>query len=153
MTATAALTRCKSCRSGRPDDSAACPWCGLLQRGAPPPAPAAPPAGVVYVDASVRDGVAGLAVVGALGEFTRRVSTDSSMSAERWALEWAFAIAREQDRRDLVFRCDCVGVIKRFNGSPARRWVIEHVPRKLNRAHSLSVLARKRTLQPLEAVR
>jgi len=102
----------------------------------------------VYVDASVREGVAGLAVVGALGEFTRRVSTDSSMTAERWALEWGFAIAREQDRRDLLFRSDCVGVVERFNGSPARGWVVEYVPRKLNqRAHHLSVLARKRTLE------
>lgn len=148
------LVQCEGCRSGRPDDGAQCPWCGLLQDASWAPAPAPVVPGAVYVDASVRDGVAGLAVVGALGEFTRRVSTDSSMTAERWALEWGFAIAREQDRRDLLFRSDCVGVVKRFNGNAARGWVVEYVPRRLNqRAHSLSVVARKRTLQPLEAVR
>lgn len=154
------LVQCKACKSGRPDDDAGCPWCGLLLGSSRAPAPPpAVPGGAVYVDASVRDGVAGLAVVGALGEFTRRVSTSSSTTAELWALEWAFAIAREQRREDLVFRSDCQGVVHSVGGTPAWRlvveawgWAVEYVPRELNRrAHSLCVVARKRTLQPVEA--
>ncbi len=102
----------------------------------------------VYVDASVRDAVAGLAVAGGLGEFTRRVSTISSATAERWALEWAFSIARSQGRRNLLFRSDAMDIVRLFrDGKPAWGWLVEHVPRKLNgRAHGLAVVARKRTL-------
>lgn len=153
------LRQCPACKSGRPNDDTGCPWCGLLLGTPAPTAPAAPAAptravpgtaGAVYVDASERDGIAGLAVVGVLGDFTRRVTTKSSTTAERWALEWAFAIAREQNRRDLVFRSDCLSVVQRCAGDASRGWAVEHVPRTLNRrAHSFAVVARKRTLQPL----
>src|SRR5690242_14941623 len=45
--------------------------------------------GVVYVDASYRDGVAGLAIVGALGQHSRRIEAVSSTQAETLALGWA----------------------------------------------------------------
>jgi len=100
----------------------------------------------VYVDASFREGVAGLAVVGVLGEYTRRVSVGTSSLAERWALQMAMEIASGLKRRDLVFRSDASSVVSGFGGRPSMGWTFEHVPRDLNRrAHELASVARKRT--------
>jgi hypothetical protein len=59
---------------------------------------------VVWADASYRDGRAGLAVVGALGEHSRTVDAVSSTQAEVLALRWAMDIAEAGDVPGLMHR-------------------------------------------------
>jgi hypothetical protein len=91
----------------------------------------------VYVDASWQSGVAGIAVVGALGRHSDRVPAQSSSDAEVRAMLWALRIAKQRrDERVLVFRTD--------NHSAQRagahavpnwaRWSVEWVPRRRNYA-------------------
>jgi hypothetical protein len=89
---------------------------------------------VVYVDASWRDGVAGLAVVGALGEHSDRVETPSSTSAEVLAMQWAFCLARGQRANGLTFRTDSQNAAAWAMGCAPKRgaWAVEWVPRHRN---------------------
>lgn len=87
----------------------------------------------VYVDASYENGVAGLAVVGELGIFTRAVAATSSTAAEVEALAWAMAIAAARGERDLIFRTDCEHAARTYcNGKPSRGWEVELIPRRRN---------------------
>lgn len=100
--------------------------------------------GVVWADASFRDGIAGLAVCGALGEHYRQVEASTSTHAEVLALRWAREIARAADIRDLTFRTDCQAAYKQFGEAPKGfNWIIEQVPRSKNqRADYLAGRAR-----------
>lgn len=104
--------------------------------------------GFVSTDASFRDGVAGLGVAGALGEHSRRARAASSTHAEMLALEWAMEIAREADRRDLMFCTDCSAVFQtlgvRYDGERYtslgprdRGWFLSRIPRAQNRRADL----------------
>lgn len=89
---------------------------------------------VVYVDASWHEGVAGVAIVGALGAYTDRVPAPSSGAAEVFAMQWALKIAKEQQRQGLVFRTDNQSA-ERFgkNAVPKQYdWVVEWIPRRKN---------------------
>ncbi|MCA1570994.1 MAG: hypothetical protein LC798_11875 [Chloroflexi bacterium] len=111
------------------------------QRVAAAPAPAR----VVVVDASFRAGVAGLAVVGALGRYSMRVSVATSTRAEHWALRWAMDIARARDERDLLFHTDCDAVARRAGDDTERRWTVRHVSRSdVREAHELAGATRRR---------
>lgn len=104
----------------------------------------------VYVDASYVAGIAGIAVVGAIGDYTQRVRCHSSLRAEHLALELALSIARATDERGLVFRTDCCGILDGYRRvadawvlDPERGWTAECVPRSRNgRAHDLANIAR-----------
>jgi hypothetical protein len=135
---------CACCRLVRPRSalSAAgvCDPCrqslGGLREAPPAPTEASRylPAGCVYVDASYRDGVAGLAVVGALGEHARLVAATTSTQAETMALRWAMEIAHAADARNLTFRTDCSTALAAVgSGSRRRGWVVEQIPRYRNR--------------------
>lgn len=99
---------------------------------------------VVWTDASFCDGIAGLAVCGALGEHCRQVEASTSTHAEVLALRWAREIARAADIRDLTFRTDCEAAYKRFGQPPKGfHWIVEQVPRSQNqRADYLAGRAR-----------
>lgn len=89
--------------------------------------------GVVWVDASYRDGTAGLAVAGALGEHARKVEAVSSTQAEVLALRWAMEIAKNDDRTGLTFRTDCQAAWKVLYQTPRRMdWRVELVARYRN---------------------
>jgi hypothetical protein len=153
--------RCHWCTRWRPLarflDERTCEDCaapgGRAPDGAvPPPPPASattpPPDGrrVVLVDASFSEGVAGLAVVGALGRHSRREELPSSVVAERRALAWAMDIARDlgERERDLVFRTDCSSIVAHARRNASRRWTVEHVPRSgVREAHLLAGRARR----------
>lgn len=101
---------------------------------------------VVFVDASWRDGTAGLAVVGAVGAHSKRIQCSSSNSAECEALRWAFSIARPLGRKDLIFRTDSQRAAT--TQAPSKTgWAIEWVPRHKNaradRAATVARLARR----------
>ena len=135
----------RTCRTCAPiiARAAAAPIAELPQQRAAAPAPA--PARVVVVDASFRAGVAGLAVVGALGRYSMRVSVGTSTRAGHWALRWAMDIARSRDERDLIFHTDCDAVARRAGDDAARRWTVRHVSRSAVReAHELAGAARRR---------
>lgn len=151
------LTRCEHCAArfrvaSQLPTGPACPIClrpvaartrqGRLRQVAIARVPGA----TVYTDASFRAGVAGLAVTGALGEFTRRVSVSSSYVAERWALEMAMSIAHSLGRRDLTFCSDCMGVVRDVRAAlpDGWGWTVEHVHRSdVKRAHKLAGEARR----------
>ena len=99
---------------------------------------------VVWVDASFRDGRAGLAVVGALGDHARTVKASTSTHAEVLALKWAMAIA--DGLLDLTFRTDCEKAYNALRQTPAHlRWTVEQIPRGHNhRADRLASFARLR---------
>lgn len=162
--ATKPLQRCGNCHAryrvavNFPTLGPCCPLClkptgakptpvhnGRLRQVALPPAPKTGAA--VYTDASFRTGVAGLAVTGALGEYTRRVSVRNSYRAERMALDMAMSIARGLKRRDLVFRSDCEGVVADVQAvlPDGWGWTVEQVRRRdVARAHLLAGEARRR---------
>lgn len=101
--------------------------------------------GVVWVDASWRDGVAGLAVVGELGEHSRPFLCRSNVAAEVEAMRWALRLAREAGVVELVIRTDSQSAQRFGSRAVPRRfaWVVEWVPRHLNRrADHLSRRAR-----------
>jgi hypothetical protein len=105
----------------------------------------APEPGCVYVDASWHRGVAGLAVVGALGAHSRRVDSPSNVAAEVEALRWALRLAKAIDASTITFRTDSESAAR--YGARAvprgRAWVVEWVPRRHNRlADRLSRAAR-----------
>lgn len=112
-----------------------------------PPRPQAkePPDSVVYVDASYRDGLAGLAVVGALGEHTQKTKASSSVHAEVLALRWAMDMARAAGMKDLTFRTDCQAAFNALcRSSKKMRWTVEQIPRRRNvRADALAGHARR----------
>ena len=85
----------------------------------------------VYVDASFADGLAGLAVVGALGCHSKRVPAASSTEAERLALLWAVKIARQRGLTGMVFRTDNEGST-RVQIPQRLESVVEWVPRHRN---------------------
>lgn len=126
--------------------------CPLCRRSAPGPRVAVPvpvvlEPGVVYVDASWRDGLAGLAVVGALGEHVRQTRTRSNVAAEVEAVTWAIELARGREEERLLFRTDSVSAAHHASSRCAARrralWEAEWVPRRLNRrADQLSREAR-----------
>lgn len=101
--------------------------------------------GVVYVDASFRDGFAGLAMVGALGDHYRSIGADSSTQAEVMALGWAMSMARANRLHGLTFRTDCTAAFVVHEGAGAKAgWKVEQVPRAQNtHADRLAGLARK----------
>lgn len=151
-----------------------CGWCGLAMpaerepdvceacqasvrrvRKVRVPLPSTPAAtediepGVIYVDASFRQGMAGLAVVGALGDHQKRVEARSSTQAEVLALAWALEIAKATERWGLTFRTDCQAAFRQFPLSRHRLignrlgWTVEQVPRRQNRqADRLAAVAR-----------
>jgi ribonuclease HI len=87
----------------------------------------------VYVDASFADGIAGLAMAGALGEATTTMLCAGSNEAEHRALAWAMQAAYREGRRDLCFLSDCTAVVKHWPvGKPTWNWRVEYVPRALN---------------------
>lgn len=128
-----------------------CPAC-LRPRPAPGPrvagqVPVVSEPGAVYVDASWRDGVAGLAVVGALGEHRRVFLCRSNVVAEVEAVSWALRLARGREDEYLLFRTDSVPAARVAGAvcSARRRplWEAEWVPRRRNRrADQLSREAR-----------
>jgi hypothetical protein len=100
----------------------------------------------VNIDASWRDGYAGIAVVGALGTHARCIRTRSSTEAEKEAMRLAFALARCSDdgRGVLVFRTDCATAAGAFTASIAKGWRTELVPRRQNTvAHGVASRARR----------
>lgn len=122
------------------DDRAVCPACrrafGKLRKRVPRPevVVAHDEPKVVWVDASYRDGFAGLAVCGALGEHTQRVEATTSTQAETLALKWAMDIAEEGGIFGLTFRTDCEKAYNVLKQTPARfYWTVERIPRERNR--------------------
>jgi hypothetical protein len=100
----------------------------------------------VYTDASFADGVAAIAVVGALGTHVRCILAANSTTAEHEAMRWAFELARQSDhgRGELVFRTDCKSTAKAFTAPVARGWRTEVVPRAQNVvAHGVASRARR----------
>jgi hypothetical protein len=99
--------------------------------------------GIVWADASFDNGVAGIAVCGALGEHVQQVEASSSTHAEVLALRWAMEIARASRAQDLTFRTDCQSAYQNCRARKSERWVIEQVPRSRNlRADYLARRAR-----------
>jgi hypothetical protein len=89
----------------------------------------------VYVDASWQAGVAGVAIVGALGRHSDRVQAQSSGQAEVYAMMWALRLAKQrQDQRALVFRTDNQSAQRAGARAVPRRfaWTVEWVPRRRN---------------------
>jgi hypothetical protein len=100
---------------------------------------------LVTVDASYADGVAGLAVVGVLGEHAKRVDARSSAEAEVLAMAWAMDLAREQDMDGVVFQTDNTSACH-YGLNRVRRsddWHVRWVPRRFtSRADRLAARAR-----------
>lgn len=146
---------CWTCRLQRPvgdlDDHGICFACRsrmteVISRAPEPssPQPDDEPH-VVYVDASFRDGYAGLAVVGALGQHSDFTEASSSTHAEVMALHWAISIAKRIGRTDLIFRTDCHAASRAWPAQHLKKmgWTIEQVPRRRNqRADMLAGRAR-----------
>jgi ribonuclease HI len=112
---------------------------------------------IVYVDASFRhagsgggSGIAGLGVVGALGEHRTYAHARSSLDAEIAAVRFAWSIAKEQDARALTFRTDCDGAARAFaQGKPSRGWTVELVRRtEVADAHNLARKALREATAP-----
>ena len=100
----------------------------------------------VNIDASWRDGHAGIAVVGALGTHARCIRARSSTEAEKEAMRLAFALARCSDdgRGVLVFRTDCATAAGAFTASITKGWRTELIPRQQNAvAHGVAGRARR----------
>jgi ribonuclease HI len=120
-------------------------WKGVGGRPWSPPAvEAVSNAAGVYVDASYRDGIAGLAVCGALGGHHKRVRASGCNQAEVRALKWAIQIATDVAASGLVFytdsQCAYLWFYQRERG---HGWVAKQVPRGLNRrADRLAGVAR-----------
>lgn len=95
--------------------------------------------GVVWVDASWRDGLAGLAVVGELGEHSRPFLCRSNVAAEVEAMRWALLLAHEAGVVELMVRTDSQSAQRFGSRAVLRRlaWVVEWVPRRLNRRADL----------------
>lgn len=92
-------------------------------------------AGYVYVDASYADGIAGLAIVGALGTHTQRAEAQTSTQAESLAMRWAMKLARDRQLTDLTFCTDCSAVRNMAGqGRKNERWTVELIPRHKNAA-------------------
>jgi ribonuclease HI len=134
---------CVVCRLVRPnnnlDEDGRCPYCAtrlkavgkataLQARSTRPLEP-----NIVYVDASFRDGIAGLAVVGEIGEYSKACPAPTSTAAEVMAFRWALELAEEGGYRDLIFRTDCTHVYDLHHRNEYRLgWVVEQVPRREN---------------------
>ena len=151
--ALAGTANCQGCGLARPasalDDSDYCPVCRGRRRSTRiqieewAGEPSEPD--VVYVDASWSEGVAGLAVVGALGSHSRVCQAPTSTAAEVMALRWAFEIAEAQGQAGLIFRSDCTAAVNLHNRNNYRLgWRVEHVPRRFNAsADSRAGIARR----------
>jgi hypothetical protein len=147
------------------DGTLACLGCtrvvavAVLQNGLCPPCrriPSAPRVvkldldveeGMVYVDASYRDGVAGIAVIGALGTHSRRLECLSNVEAEIEAMRWALRLAKHRRVVEMTFRTDSQSAARfEHNATPRwASWVVEWVPRYRNqKADRLSRRARLR---------
>lgn len=98
----------------------------------------------VNVDATYRNGLTALAVVGLLGTHAKVTTSSSSVNAEVAALEYAMELAAEQHVDKVTFRTDCVSaahgskrtsrMAELMRGRPL--WQIKCVPRRQNtRAH------------------
>jgi hypothetical protein len=89
---------------------------------------------IVYTDASYQSGVAGLAIVGALGSFSHRVYARSNVEAEVMAMRWAMNIAKDRRVSTLTFRTDSESAQKMGARSVPKwaDWSVEWVPRRHN---------------------
>jgi ribonuclease HI len=131
--------RCRRLRLASELQSGVCARCRLElppERESPwAPRQAATPAdrASVYVDASWFAGVAGLAVVGALGVHSRRVAAASSTEAECMAVRWAMEIAADRKRTNLTFLTDCDAAARRWpDGIKRYGFTVRRVPRRDN---------------------
>lgn len=103
----------------------------------------------IWTDASYAHGVAGLAIVGSLGEHWKRVKAPSSSYTEimamRWALQEAYAAKLPPFTR---FYTDCGAVIPRFQWIALRDhgWIVKQISRTGNRR--ADYLAGKARLNP-----
>lgn len=113
----------------------------------------------VFTDASFRDGRAGLAMNGALGEKRKAISCRCSTEAELAAMVWAMSEAALAGLSLVAFHSDNAAVTDRAYGRPTRRisamrfavhaavgsrlgWDLIRVPRReLGTAHALARLA------------
>lgn len=94
----------------------------------------------INVDASYRDGLAGLAYESALIGYARKVvSAATSVDAETKAMLWAMAVAEGEGLEVVTFRTDCQAVARHTAASPIAEiladhpgWNIQQVPRRAN---------------------
>lgn len=104
---------------------------------------------MISVDASYRDGIAGIAVYFLDRKpFTQIIQSRSSMEAEVQAMRRAMDLAREywdDAPNQVTFRTDCDGVFKMFRKTV---WNVVWIPRSKNK--NANQLARQalRTYQP-----
>lgn len=114
------------------DERDRCTICRLTDHRAallgPPPTVVRDPHGV-YVDASYRDGRAGLAVVGALGTHTRVVAATGSVAAEVAALRWGVELARRYRSPPVRFYTDSQAAAIAAAGWPEH---VVQIPRRRN---------------------
>lgn len=117
----------------------------------------------VNVDATYRDGLAGIAYTGVTGADGAVISAASSIEAELRALRWAMGIADEEGVERVLFRTDChaaarpdlghldkpPGVKRDILALLARhpRWRLAQIPRASNQnAHLLAAKAYRRNV-------
>jgi hypothetical protein len=140
---------CLACTLVRPASAISDGVCSVCRQGlsrflvrrlvatSEPLVPTQPDPLAIYVDASWQDGVAGLAIVGALGSHSKRMPAQSSGHAEVHVMLWALRIAKHsRDERPLVFRTDNQSAQRAgTRGIPNwAEWVVEWVPRRRNHA-------------------
>lgn len=101
----------------------------------------------IYVDASYKEEIAGLAIIGFPDNYSKKIQIESSNRAEIQCLKWAIQIARELEINNVTFKTDsqsAYNIVKLKEQDIQNSFRIEIINRRYNLdADSLSRKTRK----------